>query len=105
MLCPGVLNLHAAAGFPTVQRILRHLLFVKFLFIDPMRKNFVLLSLALLAVVALLYAGVNGMTKDHSYGFFFTFTGAVTTIGLGLDIVNQLKSQVRKASVRKLGRM
>lgn len=70
-----------------------------------MRKNLVLLSLALLAVVALLYVGVNGLTKDHSYGFFFTFTGAVTTIGLGLDVVNHLKIQVKKASVRKLGRM
>lgn len=67
-------------------------------------KNILLLSLALLAVIALLYAGLNGLTKNHSYGFFFTFIGGITTVGLGLDVVNQLKLHVRKASVRKLGR-
>ena len=70
-----------------------------------MKKNLVLLSLALLAVVVLLYVGVNGLTKEHSYGFFFIFIGALTTIGLGLDVVNHLKVHVKKATVRKLGRM
>jgi hypothetical protein len=68
-------------------------------------KNFLLLTLALLAVFAMLYAGLNGLTRDHSYGFFFTFTGAITTIGLGMDVVNQLKISIRKANVRKLGGM
>ena len=68
-------------------------------------KNFLLLALALLAVIVLLYAGLNGLMKNHSYGFFFTFIGAITTIGLGLDVVNQLKIQVRKSNVRKLGRL
>ena len=68
-------------------------------------KNFFLLTLALLAVIVLLYAGLNGLMKNHSYGFFFTFIGAITTIGLGLDVVNQLKIHVRKNSVRKLGRL
>jgi hypothetical protein len=69
-----------------------------------MKKNFLMLSLAFLAVTVLLYAGLNGLTKDHSYGFFFTFIGALTTIGLGLDVVNQLRLHVRKSNVRKLGR-
>lgn len=69
-----------------------------------MKKNLLLLSLALLAVVVLLYVGLNGLTRDHSYGIFFTFTGAVTTIGLGLDVVNHLRIYERKAAVRKLGR-
>lgn len=67
-------------------------------------KNFLMLGLALLAVIVLLYAGLNGLIKNHSYGFFFTFIGALTTIGLGLDVVNQLKAHVRKSHVRKLGR-
>lgn len=67
-------------------------------------KSYLMFSLALLTVVALLYAGLNGMVKDHSYGFFFTFIGGITTVGLGLDVVNHLKIQVRKANVRKLGR-
>ena len=68
-------------------------------------KNFLLLTLALLAVIVILYAGLNGLTKNHSYGFFFTFIGAVTTVGLGLDVVNQLKIRIRKTNVRKLGRL
>ena len=69
-----------------------------------MRKNLLTLSLALLAVIVMLYAGLNGLTNDHSYGFFFTFIGAVTTIGLGLDVVNHLRIHLRRSNVRKLGR-
>lgn len=70
-----------------------------------MKKNFLLLSLALLAVAAMLYAGLNGMTNDHAYGSFFTFIGGITTVGLGIDVVNHLKSVVRKNNIRKLGRI
>lgn len=70
----------------------------------PMTKKLLTFSLALLAVIFMLYAGLNGLTKDHSYGFFFTFIGAVTTIGLALDVVNHLRLQVRKSNVRKFGR-
>jgi len=64
-----------------------------------------MLGLALAAVIIILYAGLNGLMKDHSYGFFFTFIGAITTIGLGIDVVNHLKIHVRKNNVRKLGRL
>lgn len=67
-------------------------------------KKFLLLSLALLAVGIILYAGLNGIVKDHSYGYSFTFIGGLTTIGLGIDVVNHLKIVERKGSVRKLGR-
>lgn len=67
-------------------------------------RNLLLLGLALLAVIAVLYAGLNGLMKNHTYGVFFTFVGGLTTIGLGMDVVNQLKIQVRKKEVRKLGR-
>jgi hypothetical protein len=69
-----------------------------------MKKNLLLLGLALLAVFTLLYVGVNGLSRDHTYGFFFTFVGAITTIGLGLDVMNHLKIRIRNSSVRKLGR-
>lgn len=68
-----------------------------------MKKSLVLI-LALAAVITLLYAGLNGLTRDHSYGTVFTFIGAITTVGLGMDVVNHLKIQVRKNNVRKLGR-
>lgn len=68
-------------------------------------KNFFVLSLALVAVIVILYAGLNGLMKDHSYGFFFLFVGAFTTVGLGIDVVNQLKIHVRKNNIRKLGRL
>ena len=66
-------------------------------------RNFLLLSLALVAVMVMLYAGLDGLAKDHSYGSFFTFIGGVTTIGLGIDVVNQLKVAIRNANLRKLG--
>jgi hypothetical protein len=66
-------------------------------------KNIFLFSLALVAIIITLYAGLHGLAKNHSYGFFFLFTGAVTTIGLGIDLVNHLKIHIRKNRVRKLG--
>lgn len=75
----------------------------KYLFPSRM-KNYLLLSLALLGVIVMLYAGLNGIVKNYSYGFFFTFTGAITTVGLGLDVINHLKDRERRNSVRKLGR-
>ena len=67
-------------------------------------KNILVLGLALLAVIVILYAGLNGLTKNHSYGFFFTFIGGITTVGLVLDVLTQVKEHVRKSNVRKLGR-
>lgn len=73
-------------------------------YLHLMKRNFFLLSLALVAVIVMLYAGLNGLSKDHSYGFFLTFTGAVTTVGLGLDLVSQLRLHLRQSTIRKLGR-
>ena len=67
-------------------------------------KNSVVLILVLLVIVAVLYAGLNGLTKDHAYGMVFSFVGAITTIGLGMDVVNHLKVRIRKNNVRKPGR-
>lgn len=69
-----------------------------------MKKNLLLLSLALVAVFVMLYTGLNGLSKDHSYGIFFTFVGGVTTIGLGVDVVNHLRLNMRRHHLRKFGR-
>ena len=66
-------------------------------------KNILLFGLAVAAVMLMLFAGLQGMLKDHSYGSFFTFIGAITTIGLGIDVVNHLKIRIRKSNIRKLG--
>lgn len=73
--------------------------------VKDLMKNFFVLTLALVAVIAILYAGLNGLTKDHPYGFFFLFVGALTTVGLGIDVVSHLKIHVRKNNIRKLGRL
>lgn len=70
--------------------------------LNYMKKIFIFL-LALLAVIITLYAGLNGLMEDHAYGTFFTFVGAITTVGLGVDIVNHLKLEARKNTLRKLG--
>lgn len=69
-----------------------------------MKKNLLLFSLALVAVIVMLHTGLDGLLNNHSYGIFLTFIGGITTIGLGLDVVNHLRLHVRRDNVRKLGR-
>lgn len=89
-------------GFSQKRKGFRH--FLEFGLIHQFMKNLLLLSLALVAVTVMLYAGLNGLMKHHSYGSFFTFIGGLTTVGLGMDVVNHLKVRTRKANVRRLGR-
>ena len=65
-------------------------------------KKFALLGLALIAVIIILHIGVQGLINDHAYGSFFTFIGALTTIGLGIDVVSHLEMGIRKNNIRKL---
>lgn len=65
-------------------------------------KKFVQLSLALIAVIIMLHTGVQGLLNDQAYGLFFTFIGALTTIGLGMDVVSHLEMGIRKNNIRKL---
>lgn len=67
-------------------------------------KNLTVLSLAIVAVIILLYAGVDALSKNHSYGAFMTFIGACTAVGLSIDVVNHIQLRLRKSNVRKLGR-
>jgi hypothetical protein len=71
--------------------------------IQTSMKNILLFGLAAAAVMLMLYAGLQGLLNDHSYGSFFMFVGATTTIGLGIDLVNHLKLRIRKSNIRKLG--
>jgi len=67
-------------------------------------KNLVTYCLTLVAVGLLLFAGLDGLVRQTSYGMFFTFVGVFTTIGLGLDVTLHLKEQGRRNNLRKLGR-
>jgi hypothetical protein len=67
-------------------------------------KNFTVLGLAIVLVGVMLYAGINGLLRDHSYGPFLIFLAACTATGLSLDISRVVKERVRRANARKLGR-
>ncbi len=65
-------------------------------------KNIKVYSLAFLGVVAMFYMGADGVAQNLSFGPFFIFVGACTTIGLAIDIVYHVKALIRKRNVRKL---
>jgi hypothetical protein len=71
-------------------------------------KNLTVLTLAIVAVITMLYAGFDAMTKDYTYGPFLIFIGACTAVGVVIDFYNhvQVKIQLRikKSKVSKLGR-
>ena len=66
-------------------------------------KNLTVLSLAILAVIIMLYAGIDGILKDYSYGPFMTFIGSCTAVGLTIDVYNHIQMWIRKSNLRKLG--
>jgi hypothetical protein len=68
--------------------------------IDPVMKK---ITLALLAVVFMIYLGFYGMEHQSSSGPFFMFIGVCTAIGLTLDIVNMVKEKIRRSRISKLG--
>ena len=70
----------------------------------PLMKNLTVLILAFIMVAVMLYAGVNGVIRDHAYGPFFIFLAACTATGLAFDITKAIKDRIRKDNVRKFGR-
>jgi hypothetical protein len=66
-------------------------------------KNLTVLSLAIVAVIVMLYAGFDALTKNYSYGPFMTFIGSCTAVGVGIDLFNHIQVRIRKGNVRKLG--
>jgi hypothetical protein len=67
-------------------------------------KNLTVLSLAVVAVLLMLYAGFDAMAKSYSYGPFLIFIAVCTAIGVGIDLFNHIQVRLRKSNVRKLGR-
>lgn len=67
-------------------------------------KNLTVLGLALVLVGVMLFAGVNGILRDHSYGPFFIFLAACTATGLSMDITRHIRERIKKSNLRKLGR-
>lgn len=67
-------------------------------------KNLTVFILALALVCVLVYAGVNGMTRGHSYGPFFIFLAICAAVGLAIDASRLYKEKVRQANARKFGR-
>jgi hypothetical protein len=67
-------------------------------------KNLTTLILAFVLVGVMLYAGVNGILREHSYGPFFVFLAICTATGLALDVTRLVKQRIRKSNIRRFGR-
>ena len=67
-------------------------------------KNISALSLAIVAVIAMIYFGITGIANENSYGPFVTFIGFCTAVGLSIDLYNVILVWIKKSNVRKLGR-
>jgi hypothetical protein len=67
-------------------------------------KNFTVLVLAIILVVVLFYAGINGMTRDHAYGPLFIFLGVCAGTGLMIDVRRLVKERVRRENAKRFGR-
>jgi hypothetical protein len=70
--------------------------------LSAIMKNYKYLSLAILAVVVMLYAGIDGIINQYSYGPFVTFVGGCTAVGVAIDLIQHVQLSLRKSNVRKL---
>jgi hypothetical protein len=66
-------------------------------------KNITVFILAIIAVITMLYMGINGIYENKSFGPFFAFVGFCTSIGLLIDIIAHFKERIRRGNIRKLG--
>jgi hypothetical protein len=67
-------------------------------------KNLTVLTLALVLISIMIFAGVTGMIRGHATGPFFLFLAACTATGLSLDVTRLIKERVRRSNARKFGR-
>lgn len=67
-------------------------------------KNLTVLTLAIVAVITMLYAGFDAMTRNYAYGPFLIFVGTCTAIGVVIDFYNHIQARLKKSKVSKLGR-
>lgn len=57
-------------------------------------KQWMVFGMALLAVLIMLLAGFDALSKNQDRsGLFLTFVGSMTIIGLVIDLVNHLKAR------------
>ena len=57
-------------------------------------KKWMVFGLALLAVISMLYVGLDALSNhQQKTGLFFTFVGSMTVIGLAVDFINHLKTR------------
>ena len=65
-------------------------------------KNLTVLTLAILAVVCMLYAGFDGIARQYSYGPFLVFVGVCTAVGVAIDFFNHVQLRLRKNKISRL---
>ena len=57
-------------------------------------KKWIVFGLAFLCVLAMLYVGLDALSHNQQRtGLFLTFVGSMTVIGLGIDLINHLKTR------------
>lgn len=56
-------------------------------------KNLTVFGLVLTVILTVLYIGVNGLSGNYSWGPFFVFVGACSTIGFTIDIFNHFRAK------------
>ena len=61
-------------------------------------KNLGVFGLALAGILFVLYVGANGLSGNYSWGPFFVFVGACTTIGLTIDVFNHFRPKVHAST-------
>ncbi|MFZ6014618.1 MAG: hypothetical protein ACOYXT_30035 [Bacteroidota bacterium] len=65
-------------------------------------KKITILSLAAIAIIVMLYAGVDGLLRDYAYAPMLTFIAACSAVGLSIDIAIHVKEIIRRNNIRKL---
>ena len=57
-------------------------------------RKWIVFGLALVAVLLMLYTGLNALSANQErIGLFFTFVSVMTIIGLAIDLVNHLRTR------------
>lgn len=65
-------------------------------------KNLTVLTLAIIAVCTMLYAGFDGITRDYSYGPFLVFIGMCTAVGVAIDCFKHIQMRLKKSKISRL---
>lgn len=69
-----------------------------------MKKNILVLMLAIIAIGLMVYAGITGIARNHDTGPFFLFLAACSATGLSIDLNRFIKEKIRQNKIKKFGR-